>query len=102
MKWVLRVILAVVIFVGVAVGGIALIPTDTIARLATERLSASLARDVTLTGAVRPSFYPMIGISVEGFEISNPDWAANQGPMLRAEALHIGVEGALRGLFGGN
>lgn len=92
MKWVLRVILAVVIFVGVAVGGIALIPTDTIARLATERLSASLARDVTLTGAVRPSFYPMIGISAEGFEISNPDWAADQGPMLRAEALHIGVE----------
>ncbi|MBF9041302.1 hypothetical protein LSUCC0387_10430 [Rhodobacterales bacterium LSUCC0387] len=54
MKWVLRVILAVVIFVSVAIGGIALIPTETISRLATERLSASLARDVTLTGTVRP------------------------------------------------
>lgn len=46
MKWVLRVNLAIVIFVSMAIGGIALIPTETISRLATERLLTSLARPV--------------------------------------------------------
>lgn len=91
MKWLMRALLAFVIFGGVALGGIALIPTETIARLATERLSGALGREVTLTGAVRPSFYPMIGISAEGLEIANPDWAADRGAMLRADALNVGV-----------
>ncbi len=99
MKWLVRALLAVMIFGGVALGGVALIPAETIARLATERLSSSLEREVRITGAVRPSFYPMIGISAEGLEIANPDWAADQGPMLRAEALNVGV--ALIPLFSG-
>lgn len=90
MRWILRLGGALVVVVLLAVGVFLLIPAERIAALATDRLSAATGRSVTISGAVRPTLWPDLGVVAEGIEISNPGWV-EAGPMLRAERLNVSV-----------
>ena len=99
MRWVWRGLGVLLVLVVAAVGALFLIPVDRIATLATDRFEADTGRSMTLSGSLRPSLYPDLGISIGGIEIANADWS-DQGPMLRAERLSVAVD--LGALIGGD
>ncbi|MEJ6392425.1 AsmA family protein [Gymnodinialimonas sp. 2305UL16-5] len=99
MRWIFRIIGAVVVLACLAIGAVLLIPSERIAQIATERLAEQTGREVEITGAVRPSVWPDLGIVVEGLRIGNADWAT-EGPMLSAERVNVGV--AWAGLLSGD
>jgi AsmA protein len=98
MRWILRVIAAVAVLVLLAVGVLLAVPAERVATLVTDRLGAATGRSVTISGDVRPTLWPSLGIRAEGVTIGNPSWV-EAGPLLAADALHVSVVWST--LFGG-
>lgn len=90
MRWIIRTILAILVLGLLAMGALLSIPAERIADVAADRLQRATERPVRITGGIRPTLVPYLGVRVEGLEIGNPDWVSD-GPMLQAEALNIGV-----------
>ena len=99
MRWIFRLIGAVVVIAAIGVGALFFLPDERIARIAADQLSKATGRTVTLSGETRISLYPVLGIATGSVEIANADWS-EAGPMLRAESLRIGVAPAA--LLGGD
>ena len=99
MRWLIRSVLALCLLVVLAIGAIALIPSDQVAKVAAERFERITGRSLRIEGAVRPSVWPTLGVKTGAVEIANANWSTS-GPMLRAEALEIGVD--LAALWGGS
>ncbi|MEM1388278.1 MAG: AsmA family protein [Pseudomonadota bacterium] len=99
MRWILRLVLLVVIVVAVALGALFLLPTDRIARLATDRIEAATGRTVTIEGPIRPTLWPALGISTGPVTVANAPWS-EEGPMFAAKALTLSVDAAA--LIGGD
>ncbi|MCU4655114.1 AsmA family protein [Roseibacterium sp. SDUM158016] len=93
MRWILRIVGAVAVAALLAVGALVAVPTERVAGLVTDRLSAATGREVVIDGAVRPTLWPSLGVRAEGLRIGNPDWV-EAGPLLQAESLHVSVEWA--------
>jgi AsmA protein len=74
-----------------AVGMLFLIPSDRVAALAATQFEKVTGRVLTLSGSVRPSFWPIVGVRTGAVTISNAKWS-DSGAMLAAEALSIGVD----------
>ncbi len=90
MRWIIRLVGAVALVAVLAFGAIFAVPTDRIAAVAAERLGQSLGREVTLTGEVRPTLWPHLGVRAAGLRVGNPDWAGD-APLIAAEALSVRV-----------
>ncbi|QBY01037.1 AsmA family protein [Rhodophyticola sp. CCM32] len=90
MRWIFRTILALLILGLLIIGALLSIPAERIAALAADRLEQATGRPVQITGGIRPSFTPYLGVRVANVQIGNPDWVTD-GPMLTAEALNLGV-----------
>ncbi|MBO6921691.1 MAG: AsmA family protein, partial [Roseicyclus sp.] len=90
MRWIIRTILAILVLGLLAMGALLSIPAERIADVAAVRLQRATERPVRITGGIRPTLVPYLGVRVEGLEIGNPDWVSD-GPMLQAEALNVGV-----------
>ena len=84
MRWIVRILGVVVLLVVVLVAGIFLIPTERIARLATDQFASQTGRGLEIGGPVRPTLWPTLGIRVEDVRLDNADWS-DQGPMLQAD-----------------
>ncbi len=91
MRWIFRSVILVLILIAIAVGGLFVVPTDRIAAIASTQFERATGRDLVISGEVRPSIFPMLGVRIGGVEISNPDWVAD-GPMIRADRLNVGVD----------
>ena len=91
MRWIRRVLGAVLVLVLVLVGALFLIPAERIAHVATDQLRNVTGRDVSITGDVSMSIWPVLGVSAEGLEVGNAEWA-KEGPMLTAQNAAIGVD----------
>ncbi len=98
MKWIMRIIGAVVLIAVVAVVGVLMLPADRIAAIAADQLRKATGRDVTITGDVGLTFWPVLGARVGGLEVGNADWAKD-GAMLSTANAAIGVDAAA--LLGG-
>ena len=98
LRWIGRIFSFVVLLVLVGVGLIALMPADQVARIAADQLRSATGREVTVSGDVSITLWPVVGASVGSLEIGNADWS-QQGPMLTAQNVAIGLETAalLRG-----
>ena len=98
MKWILRIIGAVLLLIVVAVGALFFLPADRIAKIATDQMRIMTGRDVSISGEVSMTFWPVLGVSAGELEVGNAEWAT-QGPMLTAEKAAIGINAAalLRG-----
>ncbi|MFD1913404.1 AsmA family protein [Halodurantibacterium flavum] len=72
---------------------IILMPADRVAAVAAARFEAATGRTLIITGDLRPSLWPVMGVRVEGVEVGNAPWAADT-PLLRAERLEVGIEPA--------
>ncbi len=95
MRWIIRGIGALLLIALIIVGAVLLMPGERIARIASDQLSRMTGRDVTITGDVDVTFWPVLGVTAGGIEVGNADWT-DKGAMLTAANAAIGVDaGAL-------
>ncbi|MGY6706454.1 AsmA family protein [Roseinatronobacter sp.] len=88
----LKAFVAVVVgLVVLAAAALFLLPSERIAQIAAQQFETATGRSLTIDGAVRPSFYPVIGATANGISIGNADWAGDV-PLLRAEQMEIGLD----------
>lgn len=99
MRWIIRIVFVLVSVLVVAFGALFLIPADRILAFVGDQFQSATGRTLVVSGKIKPSIYPVLGLYAEGIEIGNPAWVGG-GPMLRAQRLDIGV--ALSGLFSGD
>ena len=90
MRWLLRACAVLVVGAVLAVGALIAVPADRIASVAADRLGQGLGREVSLSGDVRPTIWPHLGVRAEGLRVGNPDWVT-EGPLIAAEALSVRV-----------
>ena len=98
MRWLIRSVLALSLLAFLAVAAVVTIPSERIAALAADRFADITGRRLVIEGAVRPSFYPTLGVQTGAVSVSNADWS-DQGDMLRAEGLSIALD--MAALIGG-
>lgn len=91
MRWLIRSVLALSLLVFLAVAAIFLIPAEKIAGLAAGRFAEITGRSLVISGSVRPSFFPTLGVQTGPVSVSNADWSS-EGPMLQAEGLTITLD----------
>ncbi|QYK43200.1 MAG: AsmA family protein [Paracoccaceae bacterium] len=98
MRLILRGLSVIVVLVGLAFAALWLIPADVIARAAGTEFQRLTGRTLTVEGDVRPTLWPVIGISTGRVTLANADWSG-EGPMLVAEDLSVALDvaAALRG-----
>lgn len=99
MRWMVRVLSAVVVLALLAVLTLALIPSERIAALASAEFSRLTGRELVIEGAVNPSVWPVLGVETGRIRLANAGWS-EEGPMLSAAGLSIGVD--LAALLEGN
>lgn len=91
MRWIMRVAMALVVFALILVGGIFLIPAEKVAGLAAREFSKITGRELVISGSVRPSFYPVLGVKTGPISVANADWST-EGPLLQAASMEIAVD----------
>lgn len=91
MKWIKRIFGALVVMILVAVVSLFFLPADRIAKIAADQIRVQTGRDVTITGDVSMTLWPVLGASVGGLEVGNAKWS-EQGPMLTANNAAIGID----------
>ena len=99
MRWIVRICVALVACVVVAVGLLFMLPTERIGQLASDQLEKQTGRKLTLSGAFRPTIFPVLGVKTGRITVSNADWAT-EPEMVVAEGASVGVN--LSALIGGN
>ena len=93
MKWVGRILVALLLIIAVVVVSLFFLPADRIARVAAQQIKAQTGREVSITGDVSMTIWPVLGVSAGAIEVGNADWS-RQGPMLTAQNAAIGVDAA--------
>nr|WP_170383555.1 AsmA family protein [Ruegeria atlantica] len=91
MKWLLRILFILVVAFGLVIGALLLMPGDKLASILAEQVKSETGRDLTLTGDVSLSFWPVLGMETGPVTFGNAPWAASE-PMLSAESLAVGVD----------
>ena len=91
MRWIIRVAMALVVFAGILIGAVFLIPAEKVAALAAREFSKITGRELLITGSVRPSFYPVLGVKTGPVSVANADWST-EGPLVQAASLEIAVD----------
>jgi AsmA protein len=99
MNWILRVFLGLVVLILLGIGALFLIPAERIARIAEDQFEAATGRALTISGDVRPSIYPFLGVKTGAVSVANADWAGDT-PLFQAQGLDVGV--ALMPLISGD
>ena len=98
MRWIVRVGVTLAGIVLVAVGLMAMVPSERIAQAVSAQFEAMTGRKMALTGEVKPRLWPSLGVTTGAVSIANADWADSDKPLFRAESLSIDVNlGALMG-----
>ena len=93
MRWIIRIIGVLVVALIVAGIGLLMLPADKIAGIAADQLRKVTGRDVSITGDVSMTFWPVLGVRAGGLEVGNADWAKD-GAMLSTRNAAIGVDAA--------
>jgi AsmA protein len=93
MRWIVRILGALLVTALVLVAGVFLLPGEKIAKVAVDQIRAATGREVTVEGGVELSWYPVLGVRTGPVMIANAAWS-DKGPMVRAQGLSIGVETA--------
>ena len=93
MKWIGRIFGFLLLLIVVIVVSLFFLPADRIARIAAEQIKVQTGRDVTITGDVAMTIWPVLGVSAGGIEVGNADWS-RQGAMFTAQNAAIGIDAA--------
>ena len=81
MRWIIRVAMALVVFAAILIAAVFLIPAEKVAGLAAREFSKITGRELVISGSVRPSFYPVLGVKTGPVSVANADWST-EGPLL--------------------
>lgn len=93
MRWIVRILGALVVAALLVVVAVLLLPGEKIAKVALDQIRAATGREVTVEGDVELSWYPVLGVRTGPVTVANAAWSKN-GPMVQARGLAIGVETA--------
>ncbi len=93
MKWLLRILFIVVAVFGLVIGALLLMPGDKLAEILAEQVRAETGRELTLSGDVNLSFWPVLGMETGPVTFGNAPWAGPE-PMLSADSIAVGVDAA--------
>ncbi|MFN3972492.1 MAG: AsmA-like C-terminal region-containing protein [Gemmobacter sp.] len=91
MRWIVRGLSAVVALVVLTLAALWLIPSEVVARAASAQFAQLTGRTLTIEGGIRPTIWPVIGVSTGPVTLANADWSA-EGPMMQAEALVMALD----------
>ena len=91
MRWIIRIAMALLVFVGILIGAVFLIPAEKVAALAAREFTKISGRELAISGSVSPSFYPVLGVKTGPISVANADWST-EGPLLQAASLEIAVD----------
>lgn len=91
MRWIIRVAMALLVFALILVGAVFLIPAEKVAALAAREFSKITGRELVISGSVRPSFYPVLGVKTGPISVANAEWST-EGPLLLAASMEIAVD----------
>ncbi len=94
MRWLFRIVGALVAAVVLLAVGLMLLPFvlpgEKIAQIAADQVKARTGRDLEFSGDVSFTFWPVLGVTTGPVSFGNADWAGPE-PMLRAQALTVGL-----------
>lgn len=93
MKWLLRILFIFVAAFGLVIGALLLMPGDKLAAILAEQVKTETGRELKLSGDVKLSFWPVLGLEAGPVTFGNAPWAGSE-PMLSAESLAMGVDAA--------
>ncbi|KIC47575.1 membrane assembly protein AsmA [Ruegeria sp. ANG-S4] len=93
MKWLIRLLFILVAAFGLVIGALLLMPADKLGSILAEQVKAQTGRDLTLSGDVSLSFWPVLGMETGPVTFGNAPWAGPE-PMLSAQSLSVGVDAA--------
>lgn len=91
MRWIIRSVIALVLLAIVLVGSVFLIPAEKVAGIAVAKFNTLSGRELVISGAVRPTIWPQLGVTTGPISISNAEWS-DEGPMVQAEGLSISLD----------
>lgn len=98
MRWIIRVGLGLAVLVVLALGLLAMVPSERVAAALSAQFEGLTGRKMELTGEVKPRLWPTLGVTTGPVSIANADWASSDAPLFVAESLSIDVNfGALMG-----
>ncbi len=90
MRWIIRLTGGAVLLAMLVVLVISIIPADRIARIAAQEISNRMGREISMSGDVRPIFWPVLGVRTGRFTVANANWSETDD-LLSAENLLVGV-----------
>ncbi|MEX0329438.1 MAG: AsmA family protein [Ruegeria sp.] len=93
MKWLIRLLFILVAAFGLVISALLLMPADKLGSILAEQVKAQTGRDLTLSGDVSLSFWPVLGMETGPVTFGNAPWAGPE-PMLSAQSLSVGVDAA--------
>lgn len=99
MRWMIRFGFGLAVLVLLALGLLALVPSDRVAAAVSAQFESLTGRKLALEGDVRPRIWPTLGVTTGPVSIANAEWATGDAPLFRAESLSIDVN--MGALFGG-
>lgn len=99
MKWIIRLIGLLVVIVAIFLGALFFLPGERIAKIAADQIKAMTGRQVEMSGDIKLSFYPVLGISTGRVTVANADWS-DAGAMISADSFKLGVDPSV--LWGGD
>ncbi|MDZ4391989.1 AsmA family protein [Cypionkella sp.] len=91
MRWIIRSVIALVLLAVLLVGAVFLIPAEKVAGIAVAKFNTLTGRELVISGAVRPTIWPQLGVKTGPISISNAEWS-KEGPMVQAEGLDISLD----------
>ncbi len=91
MKWLIRILFILIAVVGLTLGALLLMPGDKLGSILADQVRKQTGRDLSLSGDVHISFWPVLGMETGPVTFGNAPWASPQ-PMLSAESLAVGVD----------
>ena len=98
MRWIIRVGLGLAVLVLLALGLMAMVPSERVAAAVGAQFESLTGRKLVLQGEVRPRLWPNLGVTTGPVSIANADWARGEAPLFAAESLSVDVNfGALLG-----
>ena len=99
MRWMIRFGFGLAVLVLLALGLLALVPSERVASALSAQFEGLTGRKLDLTGDVRPRIWPTLGVTTGPVSIANADWSESGAPLFSAESLSVDVN--LGALFGG-
>jgi AsmA protein len=98
-RWMIRFGFGLAVLALLALGILALVPSDRVAAAVSAQFESLTGREMALEGEVKPRIWPTLGVTTGPVSIANAEWAESDAPLFRAESLSIDVN--LGALFGG-